>query len=253
MDEPLKVDLNCDLGESFGRYVLGQDATMMALITSANVACGFHAGDPGVMRMTVQLVKQNHVALGAHPGYPDLEGFGRRHIDLTPQEIRDMILYQLGALDAFARVFGTPLVHVKPHGALYNLATKDVEAAAAIAGAVFDFDPSLIFVGLAGSKLIEAGQGLGLRVANEGFPDRAYLPTGQLMPRNQEGAVIHDPKAVAEKALLLVQDGLNIMGKKIRIDTLCLHGDHVHAVENARAVCHRLQSEGITLSALRQS
>ena len=250
MDEPLRVDLNCDLGESFGRYVLGQDAAMMPLITSANIACGFHAGDPGVMRETVALVKQNNVALGAHPGYPDLQGFGRRHIDLSPQEIRDMLLYQLGAVDAFARFAGIPLVHVKPHGALYNLAARDLDVATAVAGAVFEFDPSLILVGLAGSKLVDAGQTVGLSVANEGFPDRAYLANGQLMPRNQEGAIIHDPQAVAENALRLVRDGIILLGEKIRIDTLCLHGDHPHAVENARTIRKCLAAEGILISPL---
>lgn len=251
MDESLSVDLNCDLGESFGRYELGQDAAMMPLITSANVACGFHAGDPEVMRHMVQLVKKNRVALGAHPGYPDLQGFGRRQFDLTPQAVSNIIIYQVGALMAFAFVEGIPLVHVKPHGALYNLASRDIRIAGAIAQAVHDVDPDLVLVGLAGSELVKAGEALGLSVANEGFPDRAYLPDGQLRPRSQEGAVIHEPQVVAANALRLVRDGLQISGKKVRIDTLCLHGDNPKALENAEAVRQMLERVGIKISPLK--
>jgi UPF0271 protein len=223
---------------------------MMPLITSANLACGFHAGDPDVMARTVELVKQHGVALGAHPGYPDLQGFGRRQIGLTPGEIRNMILYQLGALDAFARAADVPLVHVKPHGALYNLAAVNRDVANAIAQAVFDFDRSLILVGLAGSTLVKAGETIGLRIANEGFPDRAYSPDGQLMPRDHQGAVIHDPQAVAKNALLLVKNGIQVGGEKISIDTLCLHGDDELALENARAVRKILSAKGVVISSL---
>jgi UPF0271 protein len=250
MDPTVSVDLNCDLGESFGRYDLGEDAAMMPLITSANLACGFHAGDPDVMARTVELLKQHGVALGAHPGYPDLQGFGRRQLGLTPGEIRNMILYQLGALDAFARAVDVPLVHVKPHGALYNLAAVNRDVANAIAQAVFDFDRSLILVGLAGSTLVKAGETIGLRIANEGFPDRAYSPDGQLMPRDHQGAVIHDPQAVAENALLLVKNGIQVGGEKISIDTLCLHGDNELALENARAVRKILSAKGVVISSL---
>jgi UPF0271 protein len=248
MDPTVSVDLNCDLGESFGRYDLGEDAAMMPLITSVNLACGFHAGDPDVMARTVELVKKHGVALGAHPGYPDLQGFGRRQIGLTHAEIYNMILYQLGALDAFARAADVPLVHVKPHGALYNLAAVNHEVADAIAQAVFDFDRSLILVGLAGSALVKAGETIGLRIANEGFPDRAYLPSGQLMPRDLQGAVIHDPLAVAENALVLVKNGIRVDGEKIAIDTLCLHGDNELALENGRAVRKILSAEGVVIS-----
>lgn len=251
MDEPLSVDLNCDLGESFGRYELGQDAAIMALITSANVACGYHAGDPAVMRRTVQLAKQNNVALGAHPGYPDLQGFGRRKMNFSSQEVTDIVIYQLGALAAFAAAEGTRLVHVKPHGALYNLASKDIAAAEAIAQAVYDVDPSLILVGLAGSELVKAGKAMGLEVANEGFPDRAYLPDGQLMPRTQEGAVIHQPEIIAANALHLVKEGLIVDGEKVRIDTLCLHGDNPKALENAQAVRQILEKDAIKISPLK--
>lgn len=253
MDEPLSVDLNCDLGESFGRYELGQDAAMMPLITSANVACGFHAGDPAVMRHTVQLVKQNRVALGAHPGYPDLQGFGRRQIDFSTQEVSNIIIYQVGALMAFASVEGIPLVHVKPHGALYNLASKDDRIAEAIAQAVHDVDPDLVLVGLAGSAMVKAGGALGLSVANEGFPDRAYLQDGQLMPRSQEGAVIHEPQVVAANALRLVKEGLTVNGEKVRVNTLCLHGDNENAVENARAIREVLTNEDVIISPLKSN
>lgn len=253
MDEPLSVDLNCDLGESFGRYELGQDAAIMPLITSANVACGYHAGDPAVMRRTVQLAMENKVAIGAHPGYPDLQGFGRRQMKLSPQEVTDIIIYQVGALAAFAVVEGTKLVHVKPHGALYNLASKDIETAKAIAQAVYDVDSSLILVGLAGSVLVKAGKAMGLKVASEGFPDRAYLPDGQLMPRSQGGAVIHHPEIIAANALQLVKEGLLVEGEKVRIDTLCLHGDNPKALENARAVRQTLEKAGIKISSLANS
>jgi len=251
MDEPLIVDLNCDMGESFGRYELGQDAAVMPYITSANVACGFHAGDPGVMRRTVQLAKQHEVALGAHPGYPDLQGFGRRKMDFTADEITDFIIYQLGALAAFAAAEGVGLVHVKPHGALYNLASKDITAAKAIARAVHVFDSSLILVGLAGSILVEVGMAMGLAVANEGFPDRAYLPDGQLMPRTQKGAVIHQPEIIAVNALRLVKEGLTVNDEKVRIDTLCLHGDSITALDNARTVRQTLERAGIIISPLK--
>jgi UPF0271 protein len=202
------------------------------------------------MRRTVQLAMENKVALGAHPGYPDLQGFGRRQINFTPQEVTDIVVYQLGALAAFAAAKGTRLVHVKPHGALYNLASKDIAAAKAIAQAVHDVDRSLILVGLAGSELVKAGKLMGLDVANEGFPDRGYLPDGQLMPRTQEGAVIHHPEIIAANALQLVKEGLTVEGVKVRIDTLCLHGDNLTALENARAVRQTLERAGVNISSL---
>lgn len=251
MDEPLSVDLNCDLGESFGRYELGQDATIMPLITSVNVACGFHAGDPSVMRRTVQLAMENKVAIGAHPGYPDLQGFGRRQMNFSPQEVTNIVTYQLGALAAFAAAEGTRLVHVKPHGAMYNLASQDFAVARAIAQAVHDVDPLLILVGLAGSDLVKAGKVMGLDVANEGFPDRVYLKDGQLMPRSQEGAVIHQPEIIAANALQLVKEGLIVDGEKVRIDTLCLHGDNPKALENAQAVRQILEKDAIKIFTLK--
>ncbi len=253
MADPLTVDLNCDLGESFGRYKLGNDADMMPWITSANVACGFHAGDPHVMAETVALAAEYKVALGAHPGYPDLQGFGRRQMALTAEEVYGIILYQLGALAAFAQAAGVPLVHIKPHGALYNFAARDIATAEAIAEAVADFDTNLILGGLAGSLLIEAGKRAGLQVAHEGFPDRTYQPNGELLPRSQPGAVITDPDAVAANAVRLVREGISVSGTAIRIDTLCLHGDNPQAAANAKQVRQRLEAEGIIVRSLAQA
>jgi len=247
MARALRIDLNCDLGEGFGRYDLGEDAAMMALVTSVNAACGFHAGDPDVMARTVLLAKQNGVALGAHPGYPDLQGFGRRQMRMASQEIANAVCYQLGALDAFARVAGMKLRHVKPHGALYNLASQDTATAQAIAQTVHSYDPNLILVGLAGSELPRMGRAVGLRVADEGFPDRAYLSNGQLMPRNMPGAVIIAPEEVARNALRLVEEGITLHGEKVSIETLCLHGDNPEAIENARAVRHAMESAGVAI------
>ena len=250
MAESLRIDLNCDLGESFGRYALGEDEAMMQLVTSANIACGFHAGDPNVMAHTVKLAKHYKVSVGAHPGYPDLEGFGRRQMGLSSQEIANNTCYQLGALDAFVRIADLEMVHVKPHGALYNLAAQDPAAAHAIAQAVLAFNPRLILVGLAGSELTRAGKAAGLQTANEGFPDRAYLPDGQLMPRSQDGAVIITPKAVAKNALRLVKEGISVGEEHVTIDTLCLHGDNPQAVENARAVRSLLEDNGVEIRSL---
>jgi UPF0271 protein len=252
MDRALAIDLNCDLGEGFGAYHLGQDAEMMAWITSANVACGFHAGDPEVMARTVALARTQHVALGAHPGYPDLQGFGRRAMALSSQALTAAVIYQLGALEAFARVHGVELVHVKPHGALNNLAARDYPTALIIAQAVAAYDLNLILVGPGGSDLCRAGVDTGLRVAAEGFPDRAYLPDGQLMPRSQPGALIRDPEQVAQHAVHLVQEGIAGSDGVTRIDTLCLHGDNAEAVENARQVRRALEEAGIVISPLKE-
>ncbi len=248
----LSVDLNCDMGESYGRYQLGDDKGMMSLITSANIACGFHGGDPTVMAKTVELAKEHGVAVGAHPGYPDLQGFGRRQMGLSSEEISDMVLYQIGALSAFARAAGTQLVHVKPHGSLYNLAAQDIQVANAIAKAVYMVDSNLILVGLAGSELTSAGKAAGLPVANEGFPDRRYLSDGSLMPRVQDGAVIENPEEVAENALHLVFDGIAKGDERLIVDTLCLHGDNPKAVENALHVRAKLESKGVRITRLEQ-
>ncbi len=248
--EAMRIDLNCDMGESFGRYTLGQDAAIMPHITSANIACGLHAGDPMVMARTVRLAKQHGVAAGAHPGWPDLQGFGRRLMSLSAMETEAFILYQLGALAAFVSAEGLELTHVKPHGALYNQAAKDGELAAAVAGAVQKFSKDLILVGLAGSALIEAGAELGLRVANEAFPDRAYNPDGTLLARGLPGALLESPEQVAAHALALAREGVIYNGRQVRVETLCVHGDHLHAVENARLIRGVLEAEGIVIERL---
>lgn len=246
----MKIDLNCDLGESFGRYVLGNDAGIMPHITSANIACGFHAGDANVMQATVRLAKQYGVAIGAHPGWSDLQGFGRREMNFSAEETEALVLYQIGALAAFAKAEGVELRHVKPHGALYNQAAKDRSLANAIARAVKRFSEGLILVGLAGSSLVEAGMEVGLRVANEGFPDRAYNPDGSLMPRSQPGAVIKSPEEVAANAVMLAKEGILFGLKHVHMDTLCLHGDNILAAENARSLREAMEREGIEVIAL---
>ena len=244
------IDLNCDMGESFGRYTLGSDAGLLALVTSVNIACGLHAGDPLVMANTVRLAKQAGAAIGAHPGYPDLQGFGRRNMEMAVDEVESVVLYQIGALAAFARAEQGKLTHVKPHGALYNQAAKDRLLADAIARAVQRFDPALILVGLAGSQLIQAGIEMGLRTANEGFPERGYNPDGTLMNRRLPGALIHDPQQAADQALRLVREGITTPAGIVQVDTLCIHGDSPGAVEIAQAVRARLQAAGIELRQL---
>ena len=246
----MRIDLNCDMGESYRRYSLGDDAAVMPFITSANVACGLHAGDPTVMRATIRLAKQNGVTVGAHPGWPDLQGFGRREMTMTREEVEAFVLYQLGALAGIAKANGVSLRHVKAHGALYNQAAKDKGLAEAIAGATLTFDKELIFIGLAGSALIEAGLEIGLRVANEGFPDRTYKADGTLVPRSQPGAIIENPQEVAAQAVKLAQEGIDFGGHRVAIETLCLHGDNPRAAENAGLVRDALQKNGIEVRGL---
>ena len=227
----MTIDLNCDMGEN-----IGKDEEIMPYITSANVACGFHAGDSKTMQMTVRLAKRHGVHVGAHPSWLDLEGFGRREMTLPPDEVAALILYQIGALAAIAKAEGVELHHVKPHGALYNQAAKDRELANAIAYAVKRFSGDLILVGLAGSELIEAGLEVGLRVANEGFPDRNYNPDGTLVSRKESHAIIESPEEVAKHASDLIQNGILFGKKRVKVDTLCLHGDHPRVVENAKLI-----------------
>jgi UPF0271 protein len=226
----LRVDLNCDLGEGYAF-----DEALLDGITSANIACGFHAGDPSLMRRTVELAVQKGVAIGAHPGLRDLEGFGRRAVKIDPQEAFDITLYQIGALQAFVK----RLVHVKPHGALYTMAARDAALADALARAVHAADPKLVFVGLAGSEMIRAARKLGLRTAEEGFVDRAYQADGSLVPRGQPGALIENPEEAARQAVRLVQEG--------RADTLCIHGDTPGAPEHLRALRSALLREGVEI------
>ena len=246
----MKIDLNCDMGESFGQYRLGDEAAVMPFISSANIACGLHAGDPLVMRSTIRLAKVHGVAIGAHPGWPDLQGFGRRDMNLTADEAEAFVLYQIGALAAFAKAEGVALRHVKPHGALYNQAARDRALADAIARAVKRFDKDLILVGLAGSELIAAGLGIGLRVANEGFPDRQYNPDGTLVSRKNANAVLESPEEVAVHAVALARAGIYFAGPHVHVETLCLHGDNVHAVQNAKLVREALSKNGFEVKAM---
>ncbi len=248
-----RIDLNCDLGESFGAWRMGDDDALLALISSANIACGFHAGDPSIMRDTVAQAVAHGVALGAHVSLPDLQGFGRREMSVTPAEAHALTLYQIGALHAFARAAGTRLAHVKPHGALYNMAARDRLLADAIAHAVRAFDPRLRLFGLAGSALLEAGRALGLPLAAEAFADRRYRADGSLQPRRETGAVIEDVAEATAQALGMVREGAvpTVDGGRMRLqaDTLCLHGDSAHAVLFAGTLRQALESAGVRIVA----
>jgi UPF0271 protein len=249
-----RIDLNCDMGESFGNYRLGNDELLLDYVTSANIACGYHAGDPSVMRKTTRMALDKGVAVGAHPGYPDLQGFGRRDMDVTAEELHDMVVYQVGALLAIVRGEGGMLEHVKAHGALYNAAQRNHELAEAIAHAVVSVDPSLILLGLPDRELVSAGQKAGLRTANEAFADRSYEPDGTLSSRRQEGAVIADPDSAAEQCIGIVRQGVvrTREGAEVHIaaDTICLHGDNPRAPEFARAIRTHLEQAGIRVASL---
>ncbi len=249
-----KIDLNCDLGESFGNYICGMDDRVIPCISSANVACGYHASDPLVMSKTVEMCKKHSVAIGAHPGYPDLAGFGRRNMTVSPKELKAMVQYQIGALTAFCRANDVRLSHVKPHGAMYNMAAKDLKLALAIAEGIYEVDPELILLGLSGSLLIRAAKETGLTPASEVFADRAYEEDGSLVARTKEGAVISDEKAAMDRVLEMVKEGTvtAISGKKIQLkpDSICLHGDGVRAVEFAKGIRQRLLDEGIEICSL---
>ncbi len=245
------IDLNSDLGESFGTYVLGADPEMLSLVTSANIACGFHAGDPDTMAQTVRLAVEQGVGVGAHPSLPDLQGFGRREMQLTPQEAYHLVLYQIGSLSAFARVHGKTVSHVKPHGALYNMAERDSDLARAIAQATFDFDPSIVLFGLSGGRLVASGAELGLQVAHEVFADRNYQPDGQLVSRQMPNALIHDPEIAGQRMVRLIREGVitAIDGTDLQMqaDTICVHGDSTHAVVIAQHLRSSLAAAGISL------
>ncbi|MFC7679775.1 LamB/YcsF family protein [Paenibacillus sp. GCM10028914] len=250
----LEVDLNCDMGESFGVYKLGMDHVLLEHVTSANIACGFHAGDPSVMRATVRQALHKKTALGAHPGLPDLAGFGRRNMDISPDEAFDMVTYQIGALQAFIKQEGGVLRHVKPHGALYNMAAASKPLADAIAAAIHGLDSKLILYGLSGSTLIQAGHQIGLRTANEVFADRTYQDNGTLTPRRLSGALITDTEQAVQQVIRMVKEHVVVTtsGKSIPIqaDTVCLHGDGTHAAVFAAQLRTRLLEEGITVKAM---
>jgi 5-oxoprolinase (ATP-hydrolysing) subunit A len=240
----MKIDLNCDLGESFGAYTIGKDEEMMNYVTSVNIACGFHAGDPLVMKRTVANAMKQKVKIGAHPGLPDIQGFGRRMIHISPEEAYALVQYQIGALHAFVKAQGGKLSHVKPHGALYNMAAKDYNLATSIAEAVFDLDPTLTLFGLSQSELTRAGEEVGLHVAHEVFADRAYLSDGSLTPRSLPNAVLHDEDEVEKQVLRMVekQEVISIDGKIVstKADTVCLHGDNEAALSLAKRLFNKL-------------
>jgi len=246
------IDLNADLGEGFGRYRLPGDEELLSLVTSANIACGFHAGDPIVMGESVRRAAARGVTIGAHPSYPDLMGFGRRELDATPEEVEAYLLYQIGALAAFCEAAGKRLRYVKPHGALYNRAARDREISRAIARAIHALDPALMLLGLDGSIMLEEAESAGLEVAREAFADRAYQPDGQLVSRSKPGAVLEDVPLVAERALRMVTDHyvIAVDGTRriVRPDSLCVHGDGPQAVAIVRALRARFQAGGIDIA-----
>ena len=252
-----KIDLNSDVGESFGAYKLGLDEEVIPLISSANIACGFHAGDPSVMRRTIALAKQHGVGAGAHPGFPDLIGFGRRNMDASLEEIRDFVTYQIGALQAFASSQGMTLQHVKPHGALYNMAARNPDIWETVAEVMTGLDDKLILVVLAGAnrgELEAIGARHGIRMAFEFFADRAYNPDGSLVPRREPGAVIHDQGVAAERVLKMVREHqvTSVEGTNIALsaDTICVHGDNPAAIDLVRKIREILIQAGIDIAAL---
>ncbi len=251
----LYVDLNCDMGEGFGSYSVGNDEGLLELVTSANIACGYHAGDPIIMNRTVELALKNNVAIGAHPGLPDIMGFGRRSMAVTPQEAKVYVMYQLGALQSFVTAHGGVMQHVKPHGALYNMAAKDYQLARGIAEAIYDVNPELIFVGLANSMMIRAAEELGLRAASEVFADRAYSRDGNLVARGISGAVIHDKDLCIKRVTEMVRNKTvaTIEGEALTItaDTICIHGDNPTALEFAVALREAALEQGIVFRALK--
>ncbi len=248
------IDINSDLGESFGAYTLGNDAEVLRSVTSANIACGFHASDPLTMQKAVAAAKAAGAAVGAHPGFPDLVGFGRREMKVSPAELKAMVLYQIGALQAVCRAEGTVLRHVKPHGAMYNMAAKDRTMADAIAEAVAAVDSRLIFVGLSGSRMAEAAASKGLRFAAEVFADRAYEDDGSLVSRTKPGAMITDESLAVSRMVRLIREGTieSVNGRQIELqaDTICVHGDSPKAIAFAYRLREALESEGLRVCAL---
>lgn len=248
-----EIDLNSDLGEGFGAWPLGDDEALLDVVTSANVACGFHAGDPSVLRRVTERAVERGVVIGAQVGYRDLAGFGRRFIDMDPRELTNDIIYQIGALDGFARIAGSSVRYVKPHGALYNAIVHHEDQARAVVEAVRLYDPDLAVLGLPGSLWLTLAEKAGLRVVREAFADRAYTPEGTLVPRRHPGAVLHSPEEIAERCLRIANgDPIPaIDGTPIRItaDSLCVHGDTPDAVRVAEQVAQRLSNAGINLKA----
>jgi UPF0271 protein len=249
----MRIDLNGDVGESFGAYEIGHDAELIPILTSANIACGFHAGDPGVMRAAVALAREHGTNIGAHPGFPDLVGFGRRELKATPREVEDLVAYQIGALAAIAATQGMRLSHVKPHGALYNMAARDPDLADAIARATAAVDRSLLLFGLPGSRSLDAARRHGVRAISEAFADRAYRPDGSLVPRSEPGAVIDDAQQVVERAVAIARERMVVAADGTRVpldvETICVHGDTPGAAELASRIRKALIDVGIQVGA----
>lgn len=249
-----KVDLNCDMGESFGAYTIGNDEGIIDYITSANIACGFHAGDPAIMKKTIIKAMEKNVGLGAHPGLQDLVGFGRREMDISPEEVYDIVVYQIGALNGFIKSEGGKLQHVKPHGALFNMAAQSASLSEAIAEAVYKIDPELILFGLYGGELVTAGNNIGLRTAREGFSDRTYQVNGELTSRREDGAIINDMSNAAQQVIRMVNEG-KVMSSQgidipIEVDTICIHGDHDNSLEFAEHLPKALRKADIAVKSI---
>lgn len=248
------IDLNCDLGESFGAYTIGQDEAVIPLITSANIACGYHAGDALVMSKTVKLAVDAGIGIGAHPGFPDLVGFGRRKLDASPAEVKAYIQYQIGALAAFCKANGVQMHHVKPHGALYNMAGADEKLADAICEGIAGVDDKLILMGLSGSKMAASAEKKGLRFASEVFADRGYRDDGSLVPRKEPGAMVTDEDEAVRRVIQMAKEGTvrSVTGKTVQIsaDSVCVHGDNAHALAFVEKIRKALTENGIVLSSL---
>ncbi|GGF62608.1 UPF0271 protein [Paracoccus acridae] len=246
------IDLNSDLGEGYGAWTMGDDDAMLGIVSSANIACGFHAGDPLTIRATVDGAAARGVAVGAHVSYPDRVGFGRRPMDVTPAELTADVIYQIGALQGIAKAAGTRVTYVKPHGALYNTIANDARQADAVIAAIREIDPSLVLMGLAGTRILDRAADAGLATVAEAFGDRAYTPDGQLVSRREKGAVLHDADAVAARMLRLATEGVieAIDGSVLRLqaDSICVHGDSAGAVEMARRIREELVSGGVTIA-----
>lgn len=249
------IDLNSDLGESYGAYTIGRDSDIIPLISSANVACGFHAGDPTIMGKTAQLCKEKDTAIGAHPGFADLVGFGRRNMAVSPADAKALVMYQVGALDAFCKAKGLKMQHVKPHGALYNMAAKDAALAKAICEGIYEYDPSLILLGLANSEMITQAKALGMPWAAEVFADRAYEDDGTLVARTKPGAMIHDEDEAVARVIRMIKEHkvTSISGKEIEMcpDSVCVHGDSEKALLFVQKIRNALQKEGIAIKSIR--
>jgi 5-oxoprolinase (ATP-hydrolysing) subunit A len=251
------IDINCDMGESFGAYRLGTDEEILKYVTSANIACGFHAGDPATMRKTVKLALEHGVGIGVHPGLPDLAGFGRRNMDISPQEAYEMVVYQIGSLWGFVQAEGGTIQHIKPHGALYNMAAVNKDLSEAIAEAVYKVNPDLILFGLAGSELVKAGEMVGLRTASEVFADRTYQQDRTLTSRKLPNALITDDDDAVAQVIRMAKEGKVLTQQNvdvdIKADTVCIHGDGAHALSFAKKIRQTLEDSGISVRKISES